>query len=122
MTEPTGEPAKGDDGSIGCRPIVEALGIFAALFVVGVLVLFGADPDSVGPIRAFVFFLGAPATAVLQFLSPEGFALAWPIDVLVWVLAAVWVARTHDRQAWRRRLGVVLGAAAVVALVAALPS
>ncbi len=106
------------DGAVGCRPIVEGLGIFLGLFVVGLVALFGSTPSEIGAVRSFVFFLGAPATAVLSFLSPGGFALAWPVDVLVWTLVAVWAARTDDRRRWWRRIGIALGGAAVIAVVA----
>ncbi len=106
------------DGAIGCRPIVEALAIFGGLFVVGLVALFGSSPDEIGIVRSFLFFLGAPATGVLSFISPEGFALAWPVDVLVWTLAAVWAARTTDRRGWWRRVGVAVGLSAVIAAAA----
>ena len=103
------------DDAIGCRSIVEALGIFLGLFIVGLVALFGSTPDEIGAARSFVFFLGAPATAALSFLSPGGFALAWPIDVLVWTLAAVWAARASDRRRWWRRVGIAVGLAVVIA-------
>jgi hypothetical protein len=106
------------DEAIGCRPIVEALGVFAGLFVLGLIALFGSTPSEIGVVRSFVFFLGAPATGALSFLSPGGFALAWPIDVLVWTLAAVWAARATDRRTWWRRVGVAVGVAAVIAALA----
>lgn len=98
--------------------MVEAAALFGTLFVVGVVALLGTDPEQVGPIRAFVFFLGAPATAALQFASPGGFALAWPIDVLVWSLASVWAARAADRRGWWRRVGGAIGASALLAVIA----
>ncbi len=109
MSEPEG---------IGCRPLAEAVGIGWGLFVVGVLVLFGSDPATVDTVRRFVFFLGAPATTVFQFFTPEGFSLAWPVDLLVWALAAVWIAKAADRPGWLRRLGLVLAVFAVLAAIA----
>ena len=107
-----------DDGAVGCRPLVEALAIFAGLFAVGLVALFGSDPDSIGLVRSFVFFLGAPATAALQFISPGGFALAWPVDVLVWALAAFWAARARDRRGWTTRVLIAVGVSAVLAILA----
>lgn len=107
-----------DDGAVGCRPMVEAFGIFAGLFLAGLLALFGSDPDTIGVLRSFVFFLGAPATAAFQFISPGSFALAWPVDVLVWVLASFWAARAKDRRGWTRRVGIAIGLAAVLAILA----
>lgn len=112
MTDPTTSPDEG----VGCRPIVEALAVFGAILAIGTLLLFGADPQSVGAVRAFVFFLGAPGTAALQFFSAGGFAFAWPLDVLVWVLVAVWAARAGDRRRWLVRVGAALGVSAVVAV------
>lgn len=115
MSDPVdGRPADADEG-VGCRPLAEAGLVGWGLFVLGVVALFGSDPATVGVARRFVFFLGAPATTILQFLSPSGFPLAWPVDLLVWTLAAVWVARAGDRRGWWRRLGVVVGVAALVA-------
>lgn len=107
-----------DDGAVGCRPMVEAIGIFAGLFLLGLVALFGSDPEAIGTVRSFVFFLGAPATATLQFISPGSFALAWPVDVLVWVLAGFWSARAKDRRGWSRRVGTAVGLAALLALLA----
>ncbi len=115
MTSPASDA---DDEGIGCRPIVEAFAVFGGLLAVGSLLLFGADPQTVGVVRAFIFFLGAPATAALQFLSAGGFAFAWPFDVLLWVLVSVWAARAGDRRAWLVRMGLALGLSAVLAVVA----
>ncbi len=98
--------------------MIEAIGVFAGLLLIGLVALFGSDPGSIGAVRSFIFFLGAPATAALQFISPGSFALAWPVDVLVWVLAAFWSARAGDRRGWTRRVGMAIGLAAVLALLA----
>ncbi|MEX1280290.1 MAG: hypothetical protein AB1Z57_04320 [Acidimicrobiia bacterium] len=115
MSDPASDA---DTEGVGCRPIVEALAVFGGLLAVGSLLLFGADPQTVGVVRAFVFFLGAPATAALQFLSSGGFAFAWPFDVLVWALVSVWAARAGDRRAWLVRVAVALGVSAVLAVAA----
>lgn len=107
-----------DTEGIGCRPLAEAIGIGWGLFVLGVVVLFGSDPATVDMVRRFVFFVGAPATTVFQFFTPEGFSLAWPIDLLAWALSAVWVAKAADRSGWLRRMGLVLGVCVVLAAIA----
>jgi hypothetical protein len=114
----TDQPSSDDAEGVGCRPIVEAFAVFGGLLAIGTLLLFGADPQTVGVVRAFIFFLGAPGTAALQFFSAGGFAFAWPFDVLVWALVSVWAARAGDRRAWSVRVGVALGVSAVLAAVA----
>lgn len=102
---------------IGCRPAAEALLLFGGLFLLGSLLFFSADPEAVPFWRLWLFSSFAPVSGVAMALGAPG--LAWTLDVGFWALVAVWVGRSVSVPSRRRRIGLVLGLALVVGLVAA---
>lgn len=106
-----------EEEGVGCRPAAEALLLFGGLLLLGSLLFFSADPAAVPFWRLWLFSSFAPVSGVAMAFGASG--LAWTLDVGFWALVAVWVGRSADVPSRRRRLGLALGLALVLGLVAA---
>lgn len=102
---------------VGCRSALLILGLFVALAVVGGIVFFTGDPEAVSFWRRWGLGATLPVSGLLVGLGAGG--IAWSLDLLVLLGAAVWAARPDDPVRMRRRVVSLLVALAVLGAVTA---
>lgn len=102
---------------IGCRPAVLAgLALLAWATAVGgiglSLVLSSGCTGACDGIGVSLFYAAAPASALFGVLG-GGIPVAWPLDILIWILAglgaASWAGRLRT-PVWRLTVAVAVGA------------
>ncbi|UCG40650.1 MAG: hypothetical protein JSV07_09445 [Acidimicrobiia bacterium] len=109
--------AEGFEPGVGCRTAVIVLGFFVGLAVVGGVVFFTGDPESVSFWRQWVLGTTLPVSGFLIALGAGG--LAWSLDLLLLVGVSVWTARPDDSTTVRRRAGLAVGVLALLGLLSA---
>ena len=124
MTDPAPDPADPDsEEGIGCRPAaLSGLALIGWALVVGGVGLAMVLSEGCGVVCSegglALFYGAAPVSALFGVLG-GGLPVAWPLDVLVWLLAGVgltsWTARR--RLDIRRLTAAAIGLALVFGVV-----
>lgn len=95
------------------------LGVAAALFAVGLL-LTGSDEcrRACETIGLTVLYAGGPVSALFGVIG-GAVVVAWPVDVITWIMLSVFVVRTAERREIPalRVAAVVVGAALVYGFI-----
>ena len=89
------------DQGVGCRDVTFAgallLGAASALFATGLTLVNGDCSAGCETLALTALYAGGPFSAAWGVLT-ESIAVAWPLDVIVWVVLAFWAARTAQRR------------------------
>ena len=88
------QPRTDDGPGIGCAPVTWAslalVAIGAVLWVAGILV---EGPDRCSGLCEWVaftlIFAGTPVSALITVLGGSDLVLAWPLDVLAWIMIGI---------------------------------
>lgn len=124
MAEPPSAPDTGPPGSaspeagVGCRPVVVLFAVifaFAAAALGGGLALTLSCTGACARFGLVLYAAGGPVSGLFAVLAGE-LPIAWPLDLTVWIVVAIALARRFPGRT-ARTLGIVVGAALVYGAV-----